>query len=1253
MKRRLKIAALSFGLFVLLVLSFLGWIIYTEAGLQFAVSRLPEKLGRVTLRIEDVRGTIAGGFRAVRVDVNHERSHVYIENASARVNFWPLLVGRISVRRADADLVLVEVKRRLHPPPDTTPRFLPRLLSISAERATAKSLVIVAPNGKRVEFSAVNGAGIVGHKTIRIFEGDVVYGVLHTRATGVLRAAISTKLSGESTTRMIIEGQPEWLADASFDGDLNRLPVTGTLLTPFRADFHGDLLDLSTNFHWQGKADVHNFDLRAFGAGGALGIVSGTLDMGGEMNAFHAHGPLLVPGLGAGLFDVGFEGSYADARVNATHYGIDHRATGSHVDGAGTIEVVENGPKLALAGQWSEVRWPLAQRFTAENPQIFSTPSGSYTLEGVWPYALTARGGLYVPQLEPMTFAMHGALHKDHLAIDELDLSAFDGRALLAGNARWTPDESWELEGDMHDFNPAELRPGFSGALNFHLKASGAPFGGDNLDFAFRNLSGRMRGNSAGGSGRVIKHGEDWTFEALRLRAGTTRLSIDGHLGPTRALDLDFSLDADNLGLLAEGARGTLHADGTVAGSSGAPVIRLNAQGSGIKHEGVLLDRLDANIDIDWRGQRASHADVTISGLTVDDRVLTRFNAVLDGTTSEHAFRLDALAGRTSLHLSGKGSFVNQVWNANIADLFIDDSASINLQLDAPVRLTASAKTLSLGSLCLHGKIARLCGQGAWNDGQWNVHADAQNLPISTLTAGLTPSVEYQGTVNASANASGSRGTPWVGEARADLVDAAIRHRLASGRTDVISFGSGSVALRAQPEQVSADLRLDAAARGVIAGRLRADRTSQDLSQWPLRGQLQMATGELGFITLYAPEIDRASGHFDANLSFEGTLGQPVASGVIKLSGAELDFYQLNLALRALEMEARIVSNNLEFNSTANAGNGKLESSGKIEWREGLPYGDLRLAGENLRLVDVPEARIDASPDLDFRISARDIFVKGEVKLPLARIKPADLTNAVLPSADEVLVGPTEQVEKDPYRVTSEITLTLGDKVTIETYGLSGHVEGSITERTLPDEPTRATGELQVRDGQYTALARKLDIERGRLIFSGGLLVDPAVDIRAVKEFPDVKAGVNVRGTLREPRLSFFSEPSIPQSQIVSLLLAGGSLQSAQNPGNQGTPQAKQEVAGQAAALLVSQFGGKIGLPDISVESDFDRATDQQGTSLVLGKYLSPRLYVSWGVSLTESINTFKMRYTINDRWTVKTEAGKEGSADLVYTIEK
>jgi translocation and assembly module TamB len=153
------------------------------------------------------------------------------------------------------------------------------------------------------------------------------------------------------------------------------------------------------------------------------------------------------------------------------------------------------------------------------------------------------------------------------------------------------------------------------------------------------------------------------------------------------------------------------------------------------------------------------------------------------------------------------------------------------------------------------------------------------------------------------------------------------------------------------------------------------------------------------------------------------------------------------------------------------------------------------------------------------------------------------------------------------------------------------------------------------------------------------LLADPAIDIRAVKQFPDVVAGVNVRGSLRSPRLTFFSEPSIPQSQIVSLILAGGTLESAQAANRQGTPGARNELIGQGAAILAQQIGTRVGIEDVSIESNLDNET-----SLVLGKYLSPRLYVSYGISLTESINTIKMRYTISD---------KERSADLVYTRER
>ena len=55
----------------------------------------------------------------------------------------------------------------------------------------------------------------------------------------------------------------------------------------------------------------------------------------------------------------------------------------------------------------------------------------------------------------------------------------------------------------------------------------------------------------------------------------------------------------------------------------------------------------------------------------------------------------------------------------------------------------------------------------------------------------------------------------------------------------------------------------------------------------------------------------------------------------------------------------------------------------------------------------------------------------------------------------------------------------------------------------------------------------------------------------------------------------------------------------------------------------------------------------------MLGKALSPRLFVSYGISIAEAINTIKLRYTLNDKWSVKAESGLEQSADFEYRIER
>ena len=129
--------------------------------------------------------------------------------------------------------------------------------------------------------------------------------------------------------------------------------------------------------------------------------------------------------------------------------------------------------------------------------------------------------------------------------------------------------------------------------------------------------------------------------------------------------------------------------------------------------------------------------------------------------------------------------------------------------------------------------------------------------------------------------------------------------------------------------------------------------------------------------------------------------------------------------------------------------------------------------------------------------------------------------------------------------------------------------------------------------------------------------------------------------------MSFFSEPSLPQSQVVSLILAGGTIEATQT-GDSTSSASRTALLAQGGAILAQQLGQRIGIEDVGIEQNLANET-----SLVFGKYLSSRLYVSYGISLAETLNTLKLRYSINDRWTVRTEAGKEVSADVVYTVEK
>ncbi|HVS75998.1 MAG TPA: translocation/assembly module TamB domain-containing protein [Steroidobacteraceae bacterium] len=1248
---------LATALFVLLAIALpsaaLYSVLFTQSGLRFVVSHLPRRFGRVEIRIEDVSGTIAGGARAGLVIVDQERVHVEVRGIYTRVRLEPLLWQTIRTPETTADSAYIEVKRPPPAPPGEArvphvPQFLPRWLTIEVGHARIGRAVLVVPDGARLEGSGIAGSALLRHQDIRFYQAELQLGEVHFAAAGTLHASEPLRLAANGRITWRPHDQPVWRLDAQATGDLDKLAVSGKILAPFQSELSGEMLDLTHGWHWQGQALVQSFDLRAWHLTGALGAISGRLALSGAGSGFTARGTLDPAGLKVGAFDVRFDGSYSRQVITAHRIDVTHVASGARTTASGTIGIVAGGPRLDLRGNWRNFRWPLAGRTVP-----FRSGEGTFELSGVRPYDFRTKGLAQVAGLAPVPADVTGKLGGEGVSISRAMLDLFGGHADVRGDVTWAPVQRWQVSGRATGINPGQLRPDLPGSLDFAVAIAGRGFkAGDPLSVTVDGLSGRLRGVAASGGGKLIHSGDTWTFQQVRVGLGRTRVALDGRID--RTADLRFAVTAEDLSLLSAGSRGRLEANGTIRGPADSPDIMASAHGADILYDGISLAGFDARIDFDPTSRRRSAIAAHLRQLRFRRRTVRSLDFTLDGPASAATARLDAQAPGLRLAATASGGFSRGAFAGMLESLNVTGSESLRLHLERPVSLRVSRAQSGIDRLCLVGTPGNLCAEASWTPAAWSTTLTASRLPLSTLTAGRTPAVEYLGEINVGARLFGGGNSPAQGVLRIELNDAVLSRRLVSGRIERTSIGSGVLTATATTNSINADASLTSGEIGTFAGTLEIGRSARRWQDMPVAGELRAQTSKLDLVSLYVPDIDRASGNLTADARIAGTVGTPQLSGTLGISDGQVDLYQTNLRLRQIALTARLTDDGLEFNGTAQAGKGSVHAAGQMHWRDALPYGQLHLDGTNLRVVDIPEAQIDASPSLDFKVAAREIDITGRVAVPYAKIVPTDLTGAVTPSSDEVIVGQESQNPADRFKVRTQITMILGPDVNLDTMGLTGQLAGSISVRSGYDAITRATGELSVQKGQYAAYARKLEIQRGRLIFTGGPIDNPGIEIRAIKRYPDVTAGINVRGTLQQPQMSFFSDPSLPQSQIVSLILSGGggggSLQMMQAAS---TPQSQQATAAnelltQGGAILAQQLGSRIGLPDISLETDLNNET-----SLVLGKYLSPRLYVSYGVGLTQQLNAIRLRYSLGDHWTIRTEAGQIRGADLVFSVEK
>ena len=867
----------------------------------------------------------------------------------------------------------------------------------------------------------------------------------------------------------------------------------------------------------------------------------------------------------------------------------------------------------------------------------------------------------------PLTIA--GSVSPSGTAINELLIE--QGAAQLRGTGRidWDGEKRAQLELTIDKLNPGSwwktwpenLPATINGTVQLAMTRSrnGADM---ELQVPQLDLAGRVRDLPFQLSAVGRLDGKSWNLNKFTAQYGRSLVVVSG--SKNQVIDLVATLEAPDLGEWLSEARGRGAAGLRVQGNPADPQLMFTMSGN----------------EMGWGA-----------------RDLTRLNLQAEGSLTRH---------RVSLQISPAEFPVDVAWSGTLEHAgmrpsdYRADLTKLSLRVPALVdrplwtledpECTRTGKSvggvhwqpgqIALEPSCLVSVNSRLCVAGEWQAQGGSGTLSLKNMPLPGLVGGLPENHELGGTVDL------------FGSWRFDPAAKVQWQPDFTLSTSSIVISSPNVEPENQGSEAAGSDTDEPAPEPFRVHPIQVTLKSTDTGPWlfALGQPDEPVRGLTGDATLYLETSDwwasRIAGSFHAGLAdvalletvlpyatdlegaasgeviLAGTLGNPLLEGVLQWTRGKFRLLEQGLSWTNVSMEVAFPSltdqgvRRIEVLGQGSSGDGTLALKGSVDWTGDIKTsaGDGRLIGEGVRVLNTDLAQIQASPDVTVHLEQGLVTLAGEVLIPKARVRIRERpVSAVTVSGDQRIGGPTaETVKKAAYLVRADINLRFGEDVQFTGFGLDTTLGGSVALKQR-GRSTTANGSIITRKGTYTAYGQKLAVNRGRLLWSDTPLLKPAIDVDASRTpSKEVTVGLRASGAIERPEVKLYSVPGMPQSEQLSWLLFGRPLQSASSAETSVMNEAALALGVRAGDFLTKRLGGGLGLDQVGIEVPAGEGNET--AALVLGKYLTPDLYVSYGISLLQALSTLRIEYALSQDWRVVTESSAErNSADVFFVKER
>jgi translocation and assembly module TamB len=1298
-KYRKRIVAL---LLLAMLAGAIGWLAGTTGGLRFVAARaLP--LLPVALNPEEIEGRLLGPIELGRMEITSPGLRGEI--AGARLDWRPaaLLRGTLHVRELRVSGPRFELEAAGAVPGDAAAaepgRFsLPLTIMVDHLGVGGGALRFdgeVVADDVDLELS---GTASGRELSLRRLALQSRQGQLDGHAHVSLDPAQPWDL--DVRWRLALD-DADFTGRTRIEGTLDELGVKQEISAPLVAQLEGSVRGLPDAPAWALDLAVQPLPARAAFWPDALDGFAARLRIGGDIEESLVSGSFELPAYLAGSTNVQARGGWAEnvAQVRQLELGIPGGGTLSAsgwfepgdapeaefmLSGAGlgwpldgTAREIDL-PRLEVRGNGAGARWNIVASARArrdglpelaiesvlqsagslltierlevrsEDDAVIARASGAIeTAEDRIEYRVAATADARLPDFPPVAITLKATGDAQGLQVEALAADLLGGSITGAGRIAWEGEQAADFELEFADLDPAAVLPDWPGRLAGSLELSGLPTAASGLEVTLRSLRGELRSLRLSGDASLNLQGDETRLRNLTIAVGDATLRASGR-SDGAAISAAASLDVPALQAIDSRAHGTLSAATKITGSRAAPRLELKADGERLRWQENHADTLHIDAGVDLSGETVSAVLAELSGFRTAAGLDSSLRLEAGGVPEQHHARLNIQRPllEQSFLLGVQGGLAGQRWDGHVTELVLTDEEQPVWSLRNPAELSAGAAAVLLDEACMDGTFGLLCIGGAWRQaGPWSGRATLSQLDLEPLSRRFSRNLLATGilTGDIRLEAEDERFSALSGHV--DLTDGEIRPADEIDKV-LLSWVRGRLELGGDVEAGRAALTLQLEGDDHVEGRLAVGWNAPDL---PLEGQIEAQLTQLHLLPALVPELAELEGTARLHAAIGGTLGTPSLEARFELQDGSVDMPTLGLQPDDIQLLATLLAGNLSFTATGRSGEGRFASEGQFDLSAEGVDGRATLTGEEVLLANLAEAQVAASPNLELRYSGRDITIDGDVAIPFARITALGGATSITASPDEALVGQDVVEEVAGVRTSSRVRVSVGPDVQIQAAGLRGNLEGSILTVIQPEMLPWGRGELRVMDGTFTAFGQRLEILTGRLIYTGGPLENPGLEIRAVRRIDQVTAGALVRGTLQQPEISVYSDPPMPRAEALSYLTLGRSLSELQSSEQRTVNQAANSLALSGGSLIAQDLGKRLGFDEVALAA----GDDGEGASLIISRYLGGGLYVGYGLGLFDTVNTLRLRFQINRRLSLEATSGNEQAADLFHTVER